>query len=72
MATDNVRIDTDVKNRQGKVVPVLNQAPRHEDLWRIGGTGSQILKPQVNVEGSGRLHTQYALRPRKDNPVFTA
>jgi hypothetical protein len=46
MVTDNVRIDTDIKNCQGKVVPVLNQATRHEKVWGTGGTDSRILNPQ--------------------------
>jgi len=25
---------------KGKVVPVLNQVPCHEDIWGSGGTGS--------------------------------
>jgi hypothetical protein len=28
---------------QGKVVPVLNWAPRHEDVWGTGGTVPRII-----------------------------
>jgi hypothetical protein len=30
--------------RKGKVVPALNQAPRHEDVWKSGRRASVILK----------------------------
>jgi hypothetical protein len=52
---------------KGKVVPVLNQAPRHEGVlgvWRYSSTQSLTLA----LDGIGQLHAQAALHPRERTP----
>jgi hypothetical protein len=46
MEIDNVRSDTDIKNCQGKIVSVLIEAPRHEDVWGIDDTAPRIPNPR--------------------------
>jgi hypothetical protein len=51
---------------KGKVVPALNEVPRHEDVWRSGG-----IAPQINLstrwEWSASRPSRFA--PWKEPPV---
>jgi len=39
-----VKVATLSGEGRGKVVPVFNEAPRHEDVWGSGGIAPRILK----------------------------
>jgi hypothetical protein len=62
----NITLEMYVK---GKVVPVLNYAPRHEGVLGSGGTAPRILWPRHKMEMSGRLHAPATLLPGKEPPV---
>jgi len=50
---------------KSKVVPVLNWAPRHEDVLRIRGIASHILSPWRQMVVSGQRHAPAALSHEK-------
>jgi len=31
---------------KGKIIPVLNKAQRHENVWESGGIAQHVLKPR--------------------------
>jgi len=46
---------------EGKVVPVLNHAPFHEDVWTNEGIASRVL----NIDTRWRLVVRFVPRPFK-------
>jgi hypothetical protein len=56
---------------KGRFVPVLNSAPRHENVlgeWRYSSTESQS-RGQTEVSG-GQIHAPVALPPGKVAPIL--
>jgi hypothetical protein len=60
--------DWAIRKGEGKFVPVLNQAPHHEDVlgWRYSAAHS---RPQHLKEVTGQLHALAALPPEKEPRV---
>jgi hypothetical protein len=54
---------------EGKVIPVLNYAPRHEDVLEEWMYSSTYSLTSALDGGGGQLHVPAALPPRKEPPL---